>query len=94
MNPFFKTQPKGDFSHYGAKWWEQFVSETNTFPQLHDSPLVPEDLNCLEGCFDEFKNNPALLKNVQKRCSANRLDSQIPTHVKEGNELKLQFFHL
>lgn len=89
-NPRFKVEnslPVTVFTHYGTKWWEEFYSDKNTFPQLHDAPLKPEDLNCLKGCFDEFRKNSVLFSTIQKNCSANGLDRQIPTHVKEGGDL-------
>ena len=86
-NPRFKVRSSMPWSHYGTKWWEIDFSDQNTFPQLHDAPLVPEDLNCLKGCFDDFRMNPVLLRRIQRRCSRIGLDRQIPTHVKEGDDL-------
>ena len=88
-NPLFKVDQSllEDFSHYRTKWWDlPNPNDQNTFPQLHDAPLVPEDLNCLEGCFDEFRKDSVLLRRIQKECSANGFDRQIPTHVKEGDD--------
>ena len=75
------------WTHYGTKWWEIAFSDQNTFPQLHDAPLVPEDLNCLKTCFDVFQKDPVLLRRIQRQCSRIGLDRQIPTHVKEGDDL-------
>ena len=87
-NPLFKVDQSSlpNSFHYGTKWWELLYSDQNTFPQLYDAPLVPEDLNCLEGCFDEFRMDSVLLGRIQKECSANGFDRQIPTHVKEGDD--------
>ena len=87
VNPLFKLQPKGDDVHYAAKWWEPFYTIENTFPQLHDAPMVPENLKCLKGCFDEFLTNQKLLSEIQKKCSFIGLDRQVPTHTKEGFDL-------
>ena len=86
-NPFFKTQPEGDLAHYGAKWWEEKFTNKNTFPQLHDAPMVPRDLRCLEGCFDKYFQDTSHLKKVQRHCSEIGLDRQVPTHTKEGYDL-------
>ena len=87
VNPFFKTQPKGDLSHYGAKWWEPEFTDENTFPQLHDAPMVPMDLSCLKGCFDKYLDKSYLLTEIQKTCSEIGLDRQVPTRTKEGYDL-------
>ena len=84
VNPFFKVQPEGDSVHYAAKWWEPEYTNENTFPQLLDAPLVPEDLRCLEGCFDKYIDDLDLLPKIQEKCSAIGLDRQVPTHTKEG----------
>ena len=86
-NPFFKTQPKGDLAHYGAKWWEPDFSDENTFPQLHDAPMVPKDLGCLKGCFAKYSDNLDLLSEIQEKCSEIGLDRQVATHTKEGYDL-------
>ena len=86
VNPFFKTQPKGGLAHYGAKWWESEFTDENTFPQLHDAPMVPKDLTCLKGCFDKYKYRDNLEMLLQN-CSAIGLDRQVPTHTKEGYDL-------
>ena len=82
VNPLFKVQPKGPFSHYAAKWYEEFFTPENTFPQLYDAPMVPKDLTCLKGCFDKFSGKT--LSKIQEKCSLIGLDRQIPTHTKEG----------
>ena len=87
MNPFFKTLPKGDLSHYGAKWWESEFTDENTFPQLHDAPMVPKDLRCLRGCFHKYTGKLDLLSAVQEICSRIGLDRQVATHTKEGYDL-------
>ena len=89
-NPLFKVDQSlvdQRLFHYGAKWWESSYTDQNTFPQLHDAPLLPEDLNCLESCFDEFQKDSVLLRRIQKECSLIGLDRQIPTHIKEGDDL-------
>ena len=86
-NPFFKTQPEGPFAHYGIKWYERFFTAENTFPQLHDSPMVPEDLSCLSSCFEKYQQGSDLLTKIQRKCSANGIDRQIPTHLMEGTEM-------
>ena len=87
-NPLFKADQSllPESNHYGTKWWETFSTEQNTFPQLHDDPLVPEDIDCLEGCFDIFRTDSVLLGRIQKECSASGFDRQIPSHVKEGDD--------
>ena len=88
-NPLFKVDQSSlpGESHYQAKWWEPSYFDQNTFPQLHDAPMLPEDLNCLEGCFDIFQKDSVLLGRIQKECSLIGLDRQIPTHIKEGDDL-------
>ena len=86
-NPFFKIQPTGPYAHYGIKWYEAYFTDENTFPQLHDSPMVPEDLGCLSSCFEKYKEESDLLTKIQQKCSANGIDRQIPTHLKEGTEM-------
>ena len=86
VNPFFKTQPgmnKSPLVHYGAKWWVFDFNEETTFPQLHDAPMVPENLRCLEDCFDKYIDD----SEVQRICSLIGLDRQEPTHTKEGYDL-------
>ena len=94
-NPFFKFNPGylifdpnnlADWGHYKTKWWEgaTLYSKANTFPQLYDVPSVPTDLTCLTDCFEKVKSDTPLKKEIQKYCSANGLDRQIPTHVKEA----------
>ena len=87
-NPIFKWDPGTveDQMHYKTKNWETMYSKKNTFPQLFDVPLLPTDLKCLKDCFEKFSSNSVLLKEIQKKCSLNGLDRQIPTHVKEAND--------
>ena len=87
VNPLFKVQPKGDDAHYGAKWWESEYTDENTFPQLHDAPMVPENLMCLEGCFEKYSKKGKLFSEIQKKCSLIGLDRQVPTHTQEGYDL-------
>ena len=100
-NPFFKSQPEGDAVHYGVKWYEPYYNNENTYPQLYDAPMVPENLKCLKNCFKRYLNNVELLEHVQTNCSKIGLDRQVPTHTKEGydlvrsnysNMIKLWFF--
>ena len=49
--------------------------------------MVPEDLRCLNGCFDKYLDKTYLLKNIQQECSAIGLDRQIQTHTQEGYDL-------
>ena len=84
-NPFFKTRPEGFDVHYGTKWYERFFTGDNTFPQLHDSPMVPKDLSCLSSCFVRYKSAPSeILTTIQRECSDNGIDRQIPTHLEMG----------
>ena len=84
-NPFFKTRPEGFDVHYGTKWYERFFTGDNTFPQLHDSPMVPKDLSCLSSCFVRYKSAPSeILTTIQRECSNNGIDRQIPTHLETG----------
>ena len=86
-NPFFKTQPEGPIAHYGIKWYEYYFRIDNTFPQLHDSPMVPEDLRCLSSCFDKYQQGSDLLTKIQQICSANGIDRQVPTHLEKGTQM-------
>ena len=88
-NPLFKLDQSKDFSgqsHYWTRWHEPFNSAQNTFPLLHDAPLIPEDLNCVKGCFDVFRKDSVLLRRIQRECSASGFDRQIPTHFMEGHD--------
>ena len=94
-NPFFKLQPRGPLVHYGIKWYERYFTDENTFPQLHDSPMVPEDLGCLSSCFDKYKQGSDLLTAIQRKCSAIGIDRQIPTHLRKGEEMvESKFFKI
>ena len=86
-NPFFKSQPEGDAVHYGVKWYEPYYNNENTYPQLYDAPMVPENLKCLKNCFKRYLKNVELLEHVQKNCSKIGLDRQVPTHTMEGYDL-------
>ena len=86
-NPFFKLQPRGPTVHYGIKWYETYFTAENTFPQLHDAPMVPEDLNCLNSCFDKYKHESELLTDIQRKCSAIGIDRQVPTHLQQGTTM-------
>ena len=74
---------KSPLVHYGAKWWVFDFNEETTFPQLHDASMVPENLRCLEDCFDKYIDD----SEVQRICSLIGLDRQVPTHTKEGYDL-------
>ena len=86
-NPLFKSQPEGAITHYTCMWYNSYFTTENCFPQLHDSPMVPEDLKCLSSCFEKYQQYSDLMKKVQQKCSANGIDRQIPTHLKEGTEM-------
>ena len=82
-NPFYKTV---DVHH--SKMNEKNRSSDNSFQYLYSSAFVPTDLNCLSDCFAAYSPgevNPVLDK-LRLNCSANGLDTLIPTSYKYGAE--------
>ena len=85
-NPFYK-----DVFKWKTKLNVEDVTKDNTHLLLFTSPNVPRDLRCLEDCFKRFEagSDWAKRSKVRRKCSANGLDRLIPTHTKEGQEIKL-----
>ena len=71
---------------YFSKLYQSYGSAENIFFLTNDEPMVPTDLSCLKGCFDKYLKNPTLSTKIQRKCSANGLDRQVPTHTMEGND--------
>ena len=88
VNPFFRS---GDI--YWTKWGITYEQ----FPMVHTSPQLPKDLTCLDDCFGFYKNprNPVMMKKRnQKRaeCSAQGLDTLIPTHHQDGVDFEASHY--
>ena len=86
VNPFYKTV---DVHH--SKLNERQRSSDNSFQYLYTSALVPTDLSCLSDCFAAYQYHPDdesqdELEKLRLNCSANGLDTLIPTSYKYGAE--------
>ena len=80
LNPFYKSSDL---------YFSKLGMTQEKFPIYHTSPQVPKDLTCLDDCFGFYKNprNDVMMKKRnQKRaqCSANGLDTLVPTHHEDG----------
>ena len=82
-NPFYKT---ADVHH--SKLNERSRSCDNSFQYLYTSAFVPTDLNCLSDCFAAYypEEESQELDKLRLNCSANGLDTLIPTSYKYGAE--------
>ena len=82
-NPFYKTV---DVHH--SKLNERHRSSDNSFQYLYTSAFVPTDLNCLSDCFAAYfpEEESQELEKLRLNCSANGLDTLVPTSYKYGAE--------
>ena len=82
-NPFYKTV---DVHH--SKMNDRPRSAESSFQYLYTSPKIPTDLNCLSDCFAEYQPGTVSqeLEDLRLNCSANGLDTLIPTSSRFGQE--------
>ena len=86
VNPFYKTADV-----HNSKMNEKQRTSDNSFQYLYTSAVVPTDLSCLSDCFAAYQYHPDEesqdeLEKLQQNCSANGLDTLIPTSYKYGAE--------